>query len=188
MQVAIANSAPFEDILIEANPARFARDGTEFPAVNYDRSGLVYGSADRASRSYSSHAAWIANFARGMIELRIPWGLLLVTDPSQRQVFGGTDQNWTVLSRPTAGVSIAVFEVSAESGPEGKRTVMSSLPDVHDGLLTAAAPTYTWDTWNEVEFRPYFKASYFALQKAFGEMSSGLKESSSDRGATHGVR
>jgi hypothetical protein len=170
LELSLANSAPFEDMVIEANPARYARDGTEFPSVNYDRSALVHRSADRASRDYSSHASWNANFGRGLIELRIPWGLLLISDPSQRQAFGGTDQEWGVLSRPTPGISVAAFEVSPASAA-GESSVSSSLPAVQDGLLTAPAPVYAWNPWNEVRFRPYFKASYFALQKTFGEIS-----------------
>lgn len=172
MQPALANSASFQNIVIEANPARYGRDGTEFPAINYDRSPLPYGTADRSNSQFSSHALWNAHFERGMIELRIPWGLLLVSDPSSRQVFAGTDQQWRPLSKTTPGISVAAFEVGvATSSGREHRVVTSSLPPLTDAQLAQGVPLYTWQTWNQVRYRPYFKQSYFALQKLFSQLT-----------------
>ncbi len=180
MPLVLANSARFEDMVIEANPVRFARDGTEFPALTYDRSPLPYGTADRASPQFSSHALWNAHPERGLIELRIPWGLLLMSDPSQREAFAGTNQQWLPLSRKTQGISIAVFEigVTKASGRE-QRTIASSLPALQDRQRVATTMSYTWEPWNQVQFRPYFKQSYYALQKVFAQQSRATPEGQS---------
>ena len=171
MSLGVSNSARFENITVEANPSRYGRDGTEFPSINYDRSPLAYGTADRSSPDFSSHAMWNAYPERGMIEVRIPWGLLLMSDPSRLQALGGTDQQWVPLSKTTSGVSIAAFQVGVTSvSGRVRRSVISSLPPVRDGQL-ADMPTYAWRSWNEVEYRPYFKQAYFALQKAFAELA-----------------
>lgn len=167
MTLALADSAPFEDIVIEANPVRYARDGTEFPAVNYDRSALPYGTADSSKPGFSSDAAWNAHSEQGMIELRIPWGLVLLNDPSELQVFGGTDQQWKPVFRTTPGISVAAFEI----GVGDDKGVISSLPQLQNGHLADAAPVYTWKKWNSVETRPYFKQSYSALQRLFGQLT-----------------
>ncbi len=174
MTLGLTNSGRFENIMIEANPARYGRDGTQFPAVNYDRSPLPYGSADHSSAQFSSHAMWNAWPERGLIEVRLPWGLLLMTDPSQLQAFAGTDQQWNVLSRTTPGVSVAAFQVSvtAVNGKE-RRTAISSLPPLRDNQVAETAPIYTWKPWTDVEYRPFFKQSYQALKQVFGQLAAG---------------
>ena len=117
-----------------------------------------------------------------MIELRIPWGLLLFSDPSQMQVFAGTDQQWRPLSKRTPGISVAAFEVGATtSGGRARKVVTGSLPPVLEGQLAEAAPLYTWQPWNQVQFRPYFKQSYFALQKMFAELTAGAPQDRVER-------
>ncbi len=167
MPLALANSAQFEDIVIEANPVRYARDGAEFPAINYDRSPLPYGTADPSRPDFSSNAAWHVDAKRGMIEVRIPWGLLLLNDPSQLQAFGGTDQQWRPLSRPTPGISVAAFQIA----PGDRPAVSASLPPLESGSVIRATPVYTWQKWNDVQTHPYFKQSYYTLQKLFGELA-----------------
>ncbi len=173
MKVELAESAAFQEILTEANEPRYGRDGRIFPALNFNRSPLPFGTADRAEPNYSSHALWYVDAAQGMIELRIPWGLLLVMDPSNLQAFGGTDAKWMPISRPTPGISVAVFVVRL-SAPGGREptVVSSSVPPVRDGKLTGSPAVYTWEKWNQVQFRPYLKESYFALQRQFAEMLS----------------
>ncbi|MGI9101622.1 MAG: tetratricopeptide repeat protein [Terriglobales bacterium] len=168
MPIALANSAQFEDILIEANPVRYGRDGTEFPAINYDRSSLPFGTADPAQRDFSSEAAWNMDSKRGMIEMRIPWGLLLFNDPSQRAAFGGTDQQWRPLSRPTRGIAVAAFEIRLGD----RKDVVSALPALQNETVIPAAPVYSWKAWTVMETRPYFKQSYYVLQKLFGGFAS----------------
>lgn len=172
MNVELAGSSPFEEIFTEANAPRYARDGRIFPALDYNRSPLPYGTADRARPDFSSHALWHADADRGMIELRIPWGLLFVTDPSDLQVFGGTDSQWMPQSRPTKGISVAVFALRVPAaGTMGPAALSSSLPPVRNGEVTEAPAVYSWRRWDKVEFRPYLKKSFSALQNVFEEMT-----------------
>jgi len=172
MNVELAGSSPFEEIVIEANAPRYARDGRIFPALDYNRSPLPYGTADRARPDFSSHALWHADADRGMIELRIPWGLLFVMDPSDLQVLGGTDSKWVPLARPTKGISVAVFALRVPAaGMMGPEALTSSLPPAQNGEVTEAPAVYSWRRWDKVEFRPYFKKSFSALQSVFEEMT-----------------
>ena len=168
MTLSLVNYAPFEDLMIEANPERFARNGTEFPAINYDRSPLPDGTADPARPDFNSNAAWHVDEKQGMIEVRIPWGLLLFNDPSQMATFGGTDDRWRPQSHPSPGISLAAFEIS--TGPH--KLVTSALPAVQNGHLSAAAPVYTWKKWQTVDVKPVYKKSYFALQQLWAHMNS----------------
>jgi len=189
MTVKLEAASPFVERITEANMARYAHDGRVFPAINYNRSQLPYGTADRTDSQYSNHALWHVNAEKGMIELRLPWGLLLVTDPSNLQAFAGTDQNrytavheaWLPLSQPTPGITIAIFALFVP-GPLQPKVVSSSLPPLGTtGRLITPPPLYTWEKWNKVEYRPYFKPSYFALQQAFAEFLGKTKESSRNK-------
>ena len=175
----ISDSASFQEILFEANPPRFARDGRPFPALNYSRSPLPFGTADPQSPEFSSHALWYANPQQEMIELRLPWGLLLMMDPSNREAFGGTDKElftsvpgtWTPKPRTTEGISVAAFALRVVPSPEqGPKVVSSSLPPLRNGKLAGSTAVYTWQKWNQVRYRPYFKQSYYALSKTFAEL------------------
>lgn len=171
MPLKLDNSANFEHIVIEANLPRFARDGTEFPAINYDRSPLPYGSADRQSPEFTSHAAWHVDSGQGMIELRLPWGLLLISDPSRLEAFAGTDRQSQPLSRTTSGISVSAFQIAVRSADNSARkSVASALPPVSAGLLVSSPPVFFWKPWDKVEFRPYFKQSYYTLQKDFAQL------------------
>jgi tetratricopeptide (TPR) repeat protein len=170
LHLSLANYAPFEDMMIEANPVRFARNGTEFPAINYDRSPLPYGTADPSRPDFFSNAAVHVDVKAGMIEVRLPWGLLLFNDPSQLAAFGGTDHQWRPLSHPTRGISLSTFEIATGE----RKTVESALPTVQNGFV-AAEPVYAWKPWQKVEAQPAFKQSYYALQKLWGEWSAGAR-------------
>lgn len=69
----------FDTMFVITNRARFGRDGTFFPAAQVDRGALRYGT-ERAS----TLSDWYVDAAAGLLELRIPWDLLNVTDPSSR--------------------------------------------------------------------------------------------------------
>ncbi len=175
MQVALEDFSPFEELIIEANPPRYGRDGSVFPPVFVSRSALPYGTADPSSGEYSSNlSAWHADEAGGMIEVRIPWGLLYFMDPSSRLVMAGMDDRAEPLSRESPGVSVVAMAVRVSSeGGESRRTLLDSLPAVAAGRVSAAAvPVYTWRKWDRVQYVPYLKASYFALQKAFGQLAA----------------
>jgi hypothetical protein len=179
MTVKLEEAVPFEEIIIEANQPRYARDGREFPSLDYNRSHLRFGSSDRAHAKFTSNALWNADTQQGMIELRIPWGLLLMMDPSRRLAFAGTDAEaytsspgaWLPKGRRTSGISVAVFALRPQKS--GRPIVTTSLPESAMGKELRSVAVFTWQSWDRVRVRPYFKLSYLALQKVFGELKGG---------------
>lgn len=177
LETSLVNSDPFQDIVTEVNQARYARDGTEFPPLDYDSSPLPYGTADPSSPDFMSRSLWHADAANNMIELRIPWGMLLMMDPSLRSAFAGTDPKrctsfigtWYPLSKTTPGISVAAFALTRDSS--GRLVVTSSLPPLRGNQFASPTPLYTWKDWNQVQYLPYFKPSYYAIRKIFGEFS-----------------
>lgn len=175
MNVELVDEARFEEIVIEANLPRYGRDGQWFPPQNFNRSSLPYGTAERGKPGYSNHALWRSDKKTGMIEVRIPWGLLFVTDPSSLQAFAGTDAQWRVKLRATPGVSVAVFALRAGSpGPLG-----GSFPEVVWGRVKEEPAIFTWDPWQKVEFRSYLKQGYYSLQREWERMQQPAGDKSS---------
>ena len=69
----------FDPLFVVTNRSRYGRDGTFFPAQGVDRGSLRFG-----TESGSTLSDWYYDSAAGLLELRLPWDLINVTDPSTR--------------------------------------------------------------------------------------------------------
>lgn len=165
----------FEGEIIEPNRRRFARNGKYFPPVRYDRGILRYGTLDPSSRDYDSLAEWHANAATNTIDVRIPWALLNVTDPSTLEIFAGLGKDGTVKTTRTPGFEFAVFSYHPAPDPslrpimEQGQAIADSLPPL-SGPLTISHESlqrYVWASWDQPQYALREKASYGILRKAF---------------------
>ncbi|TFU18105.1 tetratricopeptide repeat protein [Thermus tengchongensis] len=72
---------PFVPFLLEPNRRRTGRDGTDYPRVVYELGALRRGVDPEGARDPTADYALGEG---GLLELRIPWGMLLIADPSRR--------------------------------------------------------------------------------------------------------
>ena len=79
--VADRRDGRFDSMFVVTNRSRYGRDGTFFPASGVDRGRLRFG-----TDSASTLADWYYDSSAGLLELRLPWDLLNVTDPSTRSL------------------------------------------------------------------------------------------------------
>src|SRR4029079_15801169 len=93
----------------ETNRRRYGRDGTSFPGTRYSRSVLRYGDGDPQSAANDSLAEWNVDAKNKAILVRIPWGKLLLTDPSSRSAWFGFDGALNARTAASSGVDISVF-------------------------------------------------------------------------------
>lgn len=142
----------------ESNRQRIARDGTVYPARRQEIGTLVRGTTDRTAPDYDSRAEWARG--EGFLELRLPWGLLLFTDPSSRRV---------VCDRRGAGpgdeVGTAVTDGVRVLAVAGDATLPAA-----DGRTIPAPPLYTWPTWEQPTFHSYRKASFDIVRRALADL------------------
>lgn len=166
----------YDSLRVVVNRRRFARDSTEFLAIGYDRGILPSGPGPDGFWERS---------ADGALEVRIPWLLLNVTDPSSR----------TVLQGPGAANAR-----NAELGPDGKwrlRPGVQSWPDSIFGELgtqtidgigivatvrggpagSASAPApgatvarYSWPTWEAPRWRQRARPSYGVMAELYASL------------------
>jgi tetratricopeptide (TPR) repeat protein len=148
----------------ETNIRRISKDGKHFfPAHVFTMSQLRFGSLDVKSRDYHSLADFF--FLDNKIELRIPWGLMNVTDPSSKTVLW---KDKDMETRKTAGIRTLAISYQPEEGEfVSHKTGRTS--NHTDNLPAVLAPehikTYSWDEWNTPIYHTYLKESYYIYQK-----------------------
>lgn len=139
----------WDSLFVTTNRWRIGRDGRTYPARGVNRGRLRYGRA-----AASSLADWYVDRDAGLIEVRLAWGLLNVTDPSSRRVLRRIVPPDRFETTVSAGFRFAVAAVARDHGAVG-----AWLP---------ARTTYTWATWEEPVWRERLKPAYAALRDAWG--------------------
>ena len=138
---------------VVTNRLRFARDGTEFAAAGYDRGILVPGSPPDGD--------W-ERVPGGALEIRVPWLLLNVSDPSGRHVLldaanaGGTDAVGTTVIE-TIGVTLGVRR--------GARWTTTPA----DGLAR-----YAWPPWDAPRWQARRRPTFAAMRDVWLELEREL--------------
>jgi len=139
----------WDSLFVTTNRWRIARDGRTFPARGVNRGRLRYGRA-----AASSLVDWYLDRDAGLIEVRLAWGLLNVTDPSSRRVLRRIAPPDRFETTVTAGFRFAVAAVDRGDG-----AVRAWLP---------ARAAYAWAPWEEPVWHERLKPVYAALRDVWG--------------------
>lgn len=125
---------------------------------SYETGKLTYGNGNPDSFKYNSLSDFIIK--DNVLEVRIPWALLNVKDPSQRKIMGDfikVDPNSTDSLFPTVttdGVKIRLI------GKIGDNSIL--LPKSYNDVKI-----YSWDRWNNVDYEERKKESYDIIKSLF---------------------
>jgi tetratricopeptide (TPR) repeat protein len=176
----VASSGNFEAQIAEPNRRRYSRDGRYFPPQRYERGILRFGSLDPQAADYDALAQWHTNVQTNTVDLRIPWNLLNVTDPSSFKVFAGLEADGTVVTTDTSGFLVAAFSYrpleSARSRPimDQGHPVADALPGMAGPatLISDALKQYRWTGWNAPRYNLRLKDSYAILRKALPPLTA----------------
>ncbi len=146
------------------NIRRISKDGGKFfPSHVVSMSRLTFGSLEEQHKEHSSLADFYVQGS--MLELRIPWGLLNVTDPSSRTVL------WKEKGVETKEIkSIGMIAVSYKPESGGVAAKQTGLAHNHADTLPAVfeesfVKAYAWEKWETPLFHSYRKKSYYAYQQ-----------------------
>jgi len=158
----VANSlAEWDSLVVVPNRRRIGPDGKIYPAISYNRNRLLH-----SRESDNSLADWFADPASGVIEVRIPWGMLQVVDPSTRSVLTGNTPDGFISSSATEG-----FRFVVESYDPSKPGVAGDvLPRGAGATRFGDIPTWTWPTWEVPQWHSEIKPLFGAMQRAFGSI------------------
>lgn len=121
------------------------------PYETFDTGKLLYGIANPSLPGYNS----IADFCHenGKVEIRLPWLLLNVVDPSQGQILGDFYENNAFIPQDAQPFQIGI--VNAE-GADG-----------------AGWSQYSWPHWETPSYHERLKSSYYILQDYFQAVQPG---------------
>ena len=149
--------ARYDTLWVTPNRRRFGRDGTVFPAQRRSRNRLVH-----ARQQETTLADWFADPATGTIEVRIPWGMLHVLDPSSRTVLYGTVDSAMPAGRITAG-----FRFVVESFAPGDSPVSGDRLPRGSRAPFAPPPVWTWPMWEQPRWYAELKPAFEAMRATF---------------------
>jgi hypothetical protein len=118
---------------------------------------LLYGNGNPESDQYNS----LADFYQksGVLELRLPWLMLNVKDPSQKQVMGDVWSSDGINSTVTIdSISAAILVLDT------KNELIQRLPSTKGDWMH-----YTWGNWDKPVYHERLKKSYDILKNSFKE-------------------
>ncbi len=157
----------FDSVWALTNRPRFTGEGQLIRG-----NGYTVGRLRRARAADHSLADWWFDEEAGMVQLRLPWGLLNVSDPSDRRVVSESDPEQAAGRRPGApasrlvGIETAGFHVGVvalRAGPDIAWTIPAL--DEYGNWPAAHFRLWTWSKWEEPRWYEYLKPSYFSLQR-----------------------
>lgn len=96
----------FEMPTLVTNRERYTRDGTLVPERSIEQGRLRFGSLDPQAATFDTRADVALGAAHGVIELRLPWGLLNFADPSSARVLHAIEAADELGTRVTDGIRI----------------------------------------------------------------------------------
>ena len=152
----IQKNGTFESMARLTNKARALADGTPIEAKYEDSSALIYGPVDRPG----SH--W--DFQGNHISIRIPWGRINVTDPSEGRVLDDGRLFYSDPERDKLNTAVSQgIGVSALMIDKKKQRLVDSLPVQG----TSVPLLFEWSWWNQPIYTQRLKESFEMIQSYF---------------------
>jgi hypothetical protein len=146
----------FEAMAKLVNKARAFADGTPIPAKYEDSSALRYGPTDISGNHWHMDGKHIT--------VRIPWGRINVSDPSEGRVLDDVRRYLSDPDRDVLATAVSQgIAVSAVIVDMKKRRLVDSLPV--QGSESPLILPWTW--WNQPVYRQRLKDSFSAIQAYF---------------------
>lgn len=141
--------------ILLSNRERESLLGDKTDRIVYDRSSLIYGKSNESSYSNSN---WMWNDAEKILEIRIPWQLLNVSDPSSGNVLDDKESTGEIESSETEGFHIYSF--TTDKGDENVKQIISDVPEF-----------YNWQKWDKPLFSLRLKKIYHELKDIFSKFN-----------------
>jgi hypothetical protein len=155
----------FDSLFVMTNRARFGRDGRFFPAQGLNRGRLRYGTAARSTLS-----DWYWDQEEGMLELRLPWNLINVGDPSSKTILYeepnlDVQTSEAVGTAPSDGFRIGVAVLGRTRASYGEMALIGALPAPVNGRWRSVDfPDWQWSGWTMPRYHQRLKPVYDSLK------------------------
>ena len=150
----VKNSGIFNPInLVLRWALYFPLTGDILPPSYYETGKLMHGNANPESKDYNSLADFYMNPENGSVEIRIPWQLLNVADPSTRTVVGDLYAHDTFDINPVKidGFTFELYKIG------------------RGGITEGGSGFYSWNPWDTVQYHERLKESYGIIKDTFAK-------------------
>jgi tetratricopeptide (TPR) repeat protein len=127
----------WEPWLTQTNRRRIGRNNVEYPAQYWDEGNLRQGTDPIAGRNTTVDYQWTSSG----VQLRLPWTLLMVTDPSSRSIYDGL--------RKDSDLTLQIKDLGL---------------NVRVANRVAPAARFSWPTWEEPTYQLRKKPAFEALR------------------------
>ncbi|MGZ3463236.1 MAG: tetratricopeptide repeat protein [Gemmatimonadaceae bacterium] len=148
----------WDSLVVVPNRRKIGHDGTIYPAISYNRNRLLY-----AREADNSLADWFADAKTGVIEVRIPWGMLQLLDPSTRSVLAGNTSTGKVTGVITDGFRFVVESYD----PSNPRSGGDYLPRGAGTSKFGVPQTWSWPLWETPQWHSEIKPVFGAMHRVF---------------------
>ncbi len=141
---------PYDSLRVVINRVRLGRDSVEHAAAGYEWGLLPSG--------VEPDGLWEVDSATGALEIRIPWTLINIADPSSRRVLTGfADGATRFTTQPADDIGVLL----AMRSPDG---TVRSWPV---SGLAADVARFTWKPWDQPRWRVRTRPVFEALREVY---------------------
>lgn len=147
----------------------FPSQNKTLPFDSYETGLLTYGNANSESKDYNSLSDFIVK--DNTIEIRLPWALFNVKDPSTKEMMGDMWKSGIKASKKVEGLKVGVvmYEGNVEESDVSITSISDTAPEMQDNLLPVNQfYEFDWEKWDEPNYHERLKQSYYILQDEFG--------------------
>ncbi|MNR28261.1 hypothetical protein D3C85_1455760 [compost metagenome] len=137
---------------------------------------LRFGDGDPDSPGFDSLTDVAVNAKDAIVELRIPWQLLNIKDPSTHEAVGDIREKGLQAISQTPGFHVAVVTYKPESevgvGQHPGGLAMDDIvPSASNGMLHENdMPFFQWQGWDYPQTHERLKQSYYKLKETFSSL------------------
>lgn len=152
----------FHPIRLALNkPLTIPSTGKTYPFEAYETGKLLYGMGNPDEENYNSLTDVSISEDGKMVELRIPWLMLNIKDPSEKEIIGDMWESGLEGTRNIEGIYLSAF-VPTENG-------LSVLPEM-EGITDTISKTvvYKWNKWEQPVYSERLKDSYYIMKETYG--------------------
>jgi hypothetical protein len=144
--------------------------GKAVPFDSYETGVLRFGTANPDDAAYDSLADISVSRDGDMYEIRLPWALLNVTDPSRREVMGDMWSKGGLKSRVMIeGIRLGLYVKDEDDS--------FSFPAMNGNVLPAERfYEYAWPVWEAPRYHERLKRSYEVMKEAFSRVNIAIQQ------------
>lgn len=171
------NNGIFNPIQLTLNKELIIPSTNEtIPFEAYETGKLKHGIANPNHPNYDSLADFYIDSYKGMIELRLPWLLLNVKDPSLKEIIGNFwEADSLKSSEYIEGIKFSVLTIKPDENGlatplvNASTNVLDSFPEITSAgaIQSQSTNMYTWENWEQPISQERLKQSYYIIQELF---------------------